>query len=646
VPQNIQAGQTGAELSIIVANTGNEVVSVQGIVISMPADDTSPPTPYLSSTNLLASASNSIQASISSSDHTAWLVSPTTGGGDFTFTPADGSPVSMETQALTITFTQIPVGVIQGPGQITINESASESAGATVTGSSEDPPPITGSTTLSVLKGPSVFGLSSFVASSAQANPGDSVTLSWVASAGTYSISYSGVTINEPSNEPGTPLPDCGSYVIQDLQDTTVFTFIAVDPSSDNVQEMQFTVTVIQPPQINLFTAEPVPSSQGLGIQLNWGTQNADFCTLNNDNTHELETGTATSGYVVGTSQILPQYQLSAFLNVGAVPRISQAALYASSWENVQTCQIPGFTGTLSYVSTDGSTLYVITPTGNLKQAITAYGIDSSGALGQQTAQWAVAISGGIAIAVALSPDGALLYVGAASFGAAGYLQVIDASNGAVCSTLSIPGPTLGVAASSDGSRVYVLAADQNAEYDGSGNYLISLTTFSTTADSSNPLQLLNTIQVVAPAGGTISSIAFANGPVLSADGTQLFVGLQGGIAVFATADLEQSSPSQTTVLMGSPDDGAVYPALSNGYPYLVALQGDLVSLLDPSTLTSSIPPFSVGPHAQGVAIVVPPSPTSPPAQDVALNGGLIVVWSDTGLLSFYMPDSFSLVAS
>jgi hypothetical protein len=586
-PSPLQVGDSGV-LQIVVNNPGDTTILLRQIVISMLADDPTQQPPYSEAVDLLANTAPNGVASIVSSDGASWLVGQA--GNTFTFTPQGSTPVQMQGQALTLTLQGLPISTVVGTAQVTVKEWGSASA------TPPDPKrqPCSGEVVIDIPKFPDGFAVTSFTAQPLSVDQGGNTTLSWVASEGTQTITYGNgngnVTVPGP-NDP--PLPESGSYVARNLQvNPTVFTLTSTDPQSGLSIQNQIVVGVNPAkPQVTSFSATAQYVDQGVTITFEWTTQGAQSCTLS-CTAEELEPNSPVGGYPLELqpSQVRPSYQLTA--SNGALSAVS--TIQASSWSQVQSLALQEIVTGVA-VSADGSRVYLTSMGTN---AVTIYAWDGSGSLGSPV-RLSIALQYGIPTAVAPSADGQRLYVGSIGLAAdVGFFQVFDTGGAALGERQNIPGNSMGVVVSPDGTRVYVLATNSLAQFDGSGDFPISLLAFSTSADAANPVQLLG--QAVAVPG----SVGASPGLAISADGTQLWVGLMGSIAVFETStNLNQPLTFQQAVPVGSNLEGVGGLSLVPGHSYLAAVQGNAVSLLDSSTLAVALPAISVGSHPAGVAM-------------------------------------------
>jgi hypothetical protein len=250
-PDPLQAGGM-ATLTLIVSNSGRQVVTVASIAVMLPVGT--------NARNLTPDASG-----IQSQLPPGWNVSQN--GGELTLRPATPAAARVAGGGFPFVFARIPVNAEPGTVTVSIAETASSPA---------QPAPQPRTATLALYKFPRQFQVSELFAGAPVVDAGGTATLLWTGTTGTYRVQYS------PGNGPRVDVPvgNTGPYTTQPLFRTpnVVFTLtVSVTvPGQDQplVAQRQLAVDV-RALTIDRFDAlPPVVPVNGVA-KLTWRTSNA-----------------------------------------------------------------------------------------------------------------------------------------------------------------------------------------------------------------------------------------------------------------------------------------------------------------------------------------------------------------------------------
>lgn len=285
-----------------------------------------------------------------------WSVQSGTGAGVYAFVP-DAGTVSVTSQPLTFVLEAIPVNRAPGP---VAHLQVAEGSGGTQ-------PPDSPTIDLPLTKFPPGWGKVEFWASDPDIDFGQSTTLNWSGPEGaTYEIEYAtgaGIVKLPPQGQRFGPV---GAYPGPtdpqlELAETTVFT-MKVTETIDDVQyrsAVQTTVTVVSPgPQIELFAGGLAASGDGYAATFEWTTSNADHCQLTGVE-YLLPTASPPGGYAVAVS---PPWGGSYVLEAISGAETASSTLSAA-WQTQSVSTVPqGAPPADLALSPDGALLYVSLP--------------------------------------------------------------------------------------------------------------------------------------------------------------------------------------------------------------------------------------------------------------------------------------------
>ncbi|HYW11887.1 MAG TPA: hypothetical protein VE871_08020 [Longimicrobium sp.] len=250
-PDPLQAGGT-ATLTLIVSNSGRQVVTVASIAVTLPVGT--------NAKDLTADASG-----IQSQLPPGWNVSQS--GGELTLRPATPEAARVAGGGLSFVFARIRLNNQPGTVAVAITETASSPA---------QPAPQPRTATLALYKFPPQFQVSELSAGALVVDAGGTATLLWTGTTGTYRMQYS------PGNGPRVDVPvgNTGPYTTQPLFRTpnVVFT-LAVSvtvPGQDQplVTQRQLAVDVRALTIDRFDILPPVVPVNGVA-KLTWRTSNA-----------------------------------------------------------------------------------------------------------------------------------------------------------------------------------------------------------------------------------------------------------------------------------------------------------------------------------------------------------------------------------
>ncbi|WP_051908339.1 YncE family protein [Candidatus Odyssella acanthamoebae] len=357
--------------------------------------------------------------------------------GQFTATPTSPSQGKIGREGLTFTFVGIKVNAQVGTTLLTIKETTQE--GGTL------------STTLPLSKFPEQFQVSDLDATPESVNPGESTTLSWSGSAGSYELQYNQKTIPN--------LPSTGSYEIpaDDLVDTTTFylnvTIKGSDPTSPATLQREKTVTVYTPKIISFGGSNGRSSAlPGGSIPLSWITENATQGSITDPNgnnwdisTDQLNNGQMTVGVPEDVSEI--KYTLTIRGNRTTQTMDSPPI---QVYEFKKLSDIHGFDdpSTLA-INPGGTRLYV----GNWGSAGTVSVIDIENDTNNKIADIITGFN--YPGTLAIKPDGSRLYVADWYQHTVSVINIENDTNNKIADITGFHYAIINLAIKPDGSRLY-----------------------------------------------------------------------------------------------------------------------------------------------------------------------------------------------
>jgi hypothetical protein len=253
---------------------------------------------------------------------------------------ADSDTVTITGPGVNQTFSSNPVGT--GSLNVTPSANSTYTLTANRTGSctaASPPYPTTASVSVQIGQAPTV---SSFIASPAIIDAGQTARLSWTESASLSSVRVTGTggdtnTYNVPVGQ---------RYLDVSPLSTATYT-VTVTSSSCSAQtaSQSTTVTVASCPTISFFTANPINIINGASSTLQWGTSNAGQVLLNGN-------PVALNGSMVVTPNTNTTYRLTAVSNNGSC---NTERLVTVNVANCPTPQILAFTASPSTVLIGGN---------------------------------------------------------------------------------------------------------------------------------------------------------------------------------------------------------------------------------------------------------------------------------------------------
>lgn len=240
----------GALTFVVSAPISIGELTVSSITFNLPVGDPKHP----DATDL--TDTDGINASVTSSGIDKWQIGPGVVAGSFILRPADGKPIVIAGQALTISFTNITVSPIVGTALVKIIEVSTAPA-----------QPRTLS--VAVPKFPAGFYVLDFTPSTPQIGMGQQATLAWVGSSNaSYTIYYADTSAE---------VSKVRTWTSPKLYTTTAFILRASATVNGQTVSLDLTaVVIVAAPDIVTFEAVPDEVDYNQNVVLNWRALNAD----------------------------------------------------------------------------------------------------------------------------------------------------------------------------------------------------------------------------------------------------------------------------------------------------------------------------------------------------------------------------------
>ncbi|HST60249.1 MAG TPA: hypothetical protein VLK84_16200 [Longimicrobium sp.] len=258
-PDPLQAGGM-ATLTLIVSNSGRQVVTVAGITVTLPVG---------TNAKALTPDASGIQSQVP----VGWNASQS--GGALTLRPETPGAAQVAGGGLSFVFARIQLNAEPGTVAVTIDETASSPA---------QPAPQPRTAVLALDKFPPQFSLGGLTATPLRVEPGGSATLMWSGSPADYALYY------DPGSAPvDARVGSAGPYVAANLLRPAGVTFtlrVSVSvPGQDLPLLLQRQVHVdVAAVTIDAFEASPSTVGPNGLTRLSWRTSNAASVTLDPGN--------------------------------------------------------------------------------------------------------------------------------------------------------------------------------------------------------------------------------------------------------------------------------------------------------------------------------------------------------------------------
>jgi hypothetical protein len=244
----------GASLTLVVSNSGSQIVTVASLTITLPVGT--------NAKNLTPSADG-----ITTQPPAGWDVAQS--GGAFTLTPQNADAAKVGARGLAFVFASIAVNAEPGTCALPVVEDASSPA----------KPRQIRSASIALAKFPPQFALSALTLTPPSVAPGGSVSLMWTGSPATYVLSYD----PDGNGTRSVPVAASGPFDAQGLTAPVVVFTLTVTvtvPGEDQplVTQRQAVATVAT----GTLTFTALPSSVGVNgvAKLAWRATGATSCTL------------------------------------------------------------------------------------------------------------------------------------------------------------------------------------------------------------------------------------------------------------------------------------------------------------------------------------------------------------------------------